>query len=88
MPIQEGRITRRIHPLLRDDREKVRMHVAITIEHSEGNLSHKWESKREYTVGPLNILVLERFLGYASPCLMDLFTPKNLMQMFEYLPAL
>jgi hypothetical protein len=29
-----------------------------------------------HTLRPLNILVLEIFLGYASPCLMDLFAPK------------
>jgi hypothetical protein len=28
------------------------------------------------TVGPLNIRALDIFLGYASPCLMDLFPPK------------
>jgi hypothetical protein len=28
------------------------------------------------TLGPLNIRALEIFLGYASPCLTDLFTPK------------
>jgi hypothetical protein len=28
------------------------------------------------TLGPLNIRALEIFLGYASPCLMDLFAPK------------
>jgi hypothetical protein len=30
------------------------------------------------TLGPSNIRALEIFLGYASPCLMDLFTPKIL----------
>jgi hypothetical protein len=28
------------------------------------------------TLGPLIIRALEIFLGYASPCLIDLFTPK------------
>jgi hypothetical protein len=39
------------------------------------------------TLGPLNIRALEIFLGYASPCLMDLFIPKSAAD-FEYLPAL
>jgi ABC-type multidrug transport system ATPase subunit len=29
------------------------------------------------TLGPVNIRALEIFLGYASPCLMDLFSPKG-----------
>jgi hypothetical protein len=29
-----------------------------------------------HTLRPLDICALERFLGYVSPCLMDLFTPK------------
>jgi hypothetical protein len=44
--------------------------------------------KAEHTPGPLSIRALDIFLGYASPCLMGLFTPKNLIQMFEYLPIL
>jgi hypothetical protein len=36
----------------------------------------------------LYIRALAIFVGYVSPCLMDLFTQKNLMQMFEYLLVL
>jgi hypothetical protein len=37
------------------------------------------------TLGPLKICTLDIFLGQESPCLIVLFTTKNLMQMFEYI---
>jgi hypothetical protein len=59
--------------------------VILSFVCAEGQSILLWH---QYTLGPLNIRPLEIFLGYASPCLMGLFTTKNLMHMFEHLPVL
>jgi hypothetical protein len=45
-------------------------------ENQETQATYRWTPVL-HTLGPLNIRVLEIFHGYASPCLMDLFTPKS-----------